>query len=495
MKHVPHNALWNLAGNGLPLLIGLITIPALLFGLGAERFGLLTLVWATLGYFSLFDLGIGRATTRYVAEYWADGREVMAARLLRVGLLVLGGLGVSGGGLLAGMAAKIPSLLIFSADLPRSEIVQSIYVVAVSLPVVLLTAGLRGALEGMERFRLVNLIKIPANVAIFVIPVAMLPFTTRLDMMVAGIAASRLIFLLVYAWGVRQLLAMEYEGGWRSDAGLLRQLLGYGGWIFLAASLGSLMSMGYLDRMLIGNMLSVADIAYYATPMEIVLRILIIPGAIVAAMFPALAKVPASGPDAQRLCEGGFKAIVLLMLPLVLFVLAIGKDLLGLWINGEFASRAATTLHFLVVGVFFNALAHVPYTALQASGRPGVTAMRHVAELPFYLPLLWVLLRIYGVNGAAMAWALWAVTDMALLFWLKQKKLAVPFAEVRHPWRVLVGIMVSFTLAFLLSLAPTFEMRILGVIALCLAVGMVGWGYFLDAGDKNAVIRILAKAW
>lgn len=493
MRHVSHNALWNLAGNGLPLLIGLITIPVLLLELGPERFGLLTLIWATLGYFSLFDLGVGRATTRYVAEYWADGREALAARLLRVGLLVLGGVGLSIGGLLAGVAEKIPRLLAFSADLPRSEIVQSLYVVAVSLPVVLLSTGLRGALEGMEHFRLVNLIKIPANVAIFVVPVVMLPFSTRLDVMAAGIAASRLIFLLVYAWGVRQLLAIE-DGGWRIDAGLLRQLLGYGGWIFLAASLGSLMSMGYLDRMLIGNMLSVTDIAYYATPMEIVLRILIIPGAIVAAMFPALAKVPASGPDAQRLCEGGFKAIVLLILPPVLFALAIGEDLLGLWVDGEFASRATTVLLFLMVGVFFNALAHVPYTALQAAGRPDVTAMRHVLELPLYLPLLWVSLHVLGVNGAALVWALWAVTDMTLLFWLKKKKLHTHFTEVRHPWRMLVGIMVSFTLAFLLSLAPTFEMRIFGVTALCLVVGMVGWRYFLDTRDKNAVFRILAKA-
>lgn len=492
MRHVSHNVLWNLAGNGLPLLVGLVTIPVLLHGLGTERFGLLTLAWAILGYFSLFDLGVGRATTRYVAEYWADGRKSLAAQLLRMGLLLLGGVGLLAGALLASMAEKIPSLLAFSVELPEVEIIQSLYIIAAALPAILLTAGLRGALEGMERFRLVNLIRIPANVAIFVIPVALLPFTLRLDMMVAGIAVSRLLFFLVYAWGARHLLLLDISGK-TINAGLMRQLLGYGGWIFLATSLGSLMSMGYLDRMLIGNMLSVADIAYYATPMEVVLRVLIIPGAIVAAMFPVLAKVSASGSEARQLCEGGVKAIALLIAPLVLFVLAIGKDLLGIWVDADFSARSVMALHFLMMGVFFNALAHVPYTALQAAGRPGVTAMRHVVELPFYLPLLMALLYIWGVNGAALAWALWAIADMVLLFWLWRGHQSVSFSATRRPLMVLVGIAVSFTLAFLLSLVPVLEMRILGVTTLSLVVGMLGWRFILDAKDRKALIRILAK--
>ena len=48
------NTIWNLAGAGLPLLIGAATIPWLMSRLGVERFGILTLLWAIIGYFSLF---------------------------------------------------------------------------------------------------------------------------------------------------------------------------------------------------------------------------------------------------------------------------------------------------------------------------------------------------------------------------------------------------------------------------------------------------------
>ena len=50
------------------MLVAIIAIPFLIKGLGTARFGVLTLAWMVVGYFSLFDLGIGRALTKVVAE-------------------------------------------------------------------------------------------------------------------------------------------------------------------------------------------------------------------------------------------------------------------------------------------------------------------------------------------------------------------------------------------------------------------------------------------
>ena len=54
-KLVAKNTVINLAGQVLPLLVGIITIPMLIRGLGTERFGLLTLAWVVIGYFSLSE--------------------------------------------------------------------------------------------------------------------------------------------------------------------------------------------------------------------------------------------------------------------------------------------------------------------------------------------------------------------------------------------------------------------------------------------------------
>ena len=67
-KSITHNVLWNLVGAGLPLLVAIFVIPILIKNIGTARFGVLTLAWAVVGYFSLFDLGLGRAITKLASE-------------------------------------------------------------------------------------------------------------------------------------------------------------------------------------------------------------------------------------------------------------------------------------------------------------------------------------------------------------------------------------------------------------------------------------------
>jgi len=64
--------MWNLAGTGLPLILGVVTIPYLVKGIGVEAFGILTLIWSLIGYFSLFDFWLGRALTQRVAASLAS---------------------------------------------------------------------------------------------------------------------------------------------------------------------------------------------------------------------------------------------------------------------------------------------------------------------------------------------------------------------------------------------------------------------------------------
>ena len=67
-KRLGRNILWNLGGSLAPLLAAALAIPYIIETLGTERFGLLTLIWALIGYFSFFDMGLGQAITKRIAE-------------------------------------------------------------------------------------------------------------------------------------------------------------------------------------------------------------------------------------------------------------------------------------------------------------------------------------------------------------------------------------------------------------------------------------------
>src|SRR5260221_6207177 len=96
------NTVWNLVGSGTPMVVAVFCIPILIKGLGTDRFGVLTLAWALIGYASLFDLGLGRGLTQLVARKLGAGEEREIPSLAWTSLLLMLALGIAGtaGGLL-----------------------------------------------------------------------------------------------------------------------------------------------------------------------------------------------------------------------------------------------------------------------------------------------------------------------------------------------------------------------------------------------------------
>src|SRR5258708_27686898 len=83
------NRIWNLLGLVSPLLVGLVAVPILIRAMGVTRFGVLSLAWIVIGYFSLFDLGIGRAVTKLIADKLAAHEEHSIPPLAWASLLLL----------------------------------------------------------------------------------------------------------------------------------------------------------------------------------------------------------------------------------------------------------------------------------------------------------------------------------------------------------------------------------------------------------------------
>ena len=81
-----HNIGWNLCGQIAPLIAAVVSIPLLIKGLGIDRFGVVTIAWMLIGYFSLFDLGIGRALTQIISEKLARNEFAVIPSLIWTGL-------------------------------------------------------------------------------------------------------------------------------------------------------------------------------------------------------------------------------------------------------------------------------------------------------------------------------------------------------------------------------------------------------------------------
>ena len=407
------NSLWNLVGWGAPLLVAIVAIPFLIKGLGTERFGVLTLLWMGIGYFSLFDMGLSQALTKLVAEKLGFGRPKEIAELIWTALALMGILGILGTAVVALLspwlvhdALKIPQPL-------QAEVLRSFYLLAASIPVVILTAGLCGTLEAHQRFDLVNGVRISLGLFNFLSPLLVLLISRSLVVIVGVLMIGRIAGCLAYLWfclGVVPNLA--HPSG---DRAALRPLLSFGSWMTVTNIIGPLMV--YMDRFAIGVLASMTAVAYYTTPYEVVIRLTIIPVALMGVLFPAFSTCLSQDRErAVMLFDRGLNYIFLTLFPVTLVIVALADEGLEIWLGHDFSQHSAVVLRWLAIGVFLNSLARVPFAVVQAKGRPDTVAKLHLLELPLYVVSLWWLLSVYGIKGAAMAWVLRVLLDTLMLF-------------------------------------------------------------------------------
>lgn len=394
---------WNLVGQGAPLLAALISIPLLIKGIGVDRFGILTIAWMLIGYFSLFDLGIGRAMTQLVAEKLARDEHATLPQLIWTGLSTMLALGIVATIVILGLGdwairggLKIPAAL-------QQEAIHALYILAPAVPMVVVATGLRGILEAKQQFRATNLVRIPLGVLMFVGPLCVLPWTNSLEAIFATL-------LLVRAGTMLALYAMCRKSvpeilSYRFDRSILAELVKSGGWMTVSNIISPIMVQ--MDRFVIGAVLSMAAVAYYATPFEMVTKILMISGAISGVAFPTFARVLAQGDitAADQLYRRSLKLVALGTIPPVLFIECFADPVLTIWLHGTFPQESAAVLRILALGVLMNGLAAVPFACLQGAKRADLTAKIHMLEVPVYLGLLTLIVPRYGIIGAAAMWS------------------------------------------------------------------------------------------
>lgn len=403
-RRLARNVLWNLLGTGTPLLVALIAIPLLIEGLGTARFGVLTLAWMVVGYFSLFDLGIGRALTKVVAERLGAGKDEEIPGIVWTAMSLMAALGVLGAIVIVSLSPwLVHSALRIPGEL-QSETLTAFYLLAVSIPIVISTTGLRGVLEAHQRFGVVNIIRLPLGMFTFLGPLAVLPYSHSLVAMVLVLICARVVSWCAYLIVCLRLFP-ELRKRVSVDRQTTKRLLSFGGWMTASNITGPLLL--YIGRILIVVMISVEAVAYFVTPYEVVTRLLIIPGVLVSVLFPAFTLLFQSNPgDVTALYKKAILSLLLVMLPLALLVYVFAEDGLAWWINEEFARNGYRVAQFLAIGVFINSFGHISQALVQGYGRPDLTAKLHLAELALYIPYLWLLIHLYGIDGAALAWTI-----------------------------------------------------------------------------------------
>ena len=482
-RRLATNTAWNFGGIALPAMLALLTIPLLIDAMGTARVGVLSLAWATVGYFSLFDMGFGRAMTQMIARQLGSDDHHGISSTFWTGMTLVGLLGVAGGGTLALCADRLVRSVLEIPESLEAEALRGLYVIAAGLPIVVTSAGLQGVVEAHQDFRTVFIVKVLQGTVTFAGPLLAVQFTTDLAYVIATLVVGRMASWVLLAR--RCIMTVEDLGAVRFDPTLVPTMASFGGWMSVSNVLEPVLV--YADRLLIGGMLSIAAVAYYATPSEMVLRLLIVPNALLGVMFPVFAALTTRPHgELSRLFASSVRYVFLVMFPVCLLGIGLASPLLELWLGPEFATESCRAMQWLLVGILFNGIAHMPSGLIAAAGRPDITAKVHIVEAPIYVALLWLLIEEWGIEGAAITWTLRVAADCLVLTWFGARLVN---SHAGAGKTAITGLVALVVLIAVVLLPTSDDLQIWLSVMITFTFAGLGWTRLLDVGERAFVRR------
>jgi O-antigen/teichoic acid export membrane protein len=485
---VARNTILNLVGQIAPMIAALGSIPFIIKGLGTGRFGVLGLVWVVIGYFSFFDLGFGRALTQLLAERLGKRSEDGIPALIWTSLFMMALFSSIG---MFALVILAPRIVYYWLNIPKElqgETLQSLYLLSLSVPIIVINSGLRGALEARQSFGVLNIMRIPYGIFTFVSPLFIIPFSQSLFPIVAVAIAGRIVFCLAHLYFCLRAFP-SLKSGFIIDRKVILTLFQFSSWMTVTNLIGPLMV--YLDRLFIGIIISLSAVAYYTTPFEVVTKLLVISGALVGVLFPAFAtSFDQSRQYTAGLFVKGVKYIYLTLFPLVLALVSLGYEGLNLWLGAEYAQNSTRVLQVLAIGVLINGVAQVPFALIQGVGRPDLTAKIHIAELPFYLICLWYFSRTWGINGVAIVWLGRAFVDLLILFAFARRILANHLPSLQD--FILIAVLTLFALTLIIFVSGLYIKGVLVLIILAAFV-FLAWNLLLTSTEQATIWLYLKR--
>jgi len=490
---IARNTLFNFIGHAVTFISGIITIPLIIRGMGPERFGLLSLIWIAVGYFTIFDLGLGRATTKYVAEALGTGEQHKVTKLIWTSVSVQLLFGLIGTLILAGTTNLLVERVLNISPLLQEEARNSFYILACSVPIILVSGSFSGFLAARQRFDLLNVVRIPSSILTFLVPLYGSSVGWSLSIIILSLVFVKLLGLIAFL-ALNVIIYPDIKRSINLDRSLLRPLLVFGGWLTASNTLAPIIR--YYDRFVIGSLISTAAIAYYTTPFDTMQRLWIIPSSLVLTLFPAFSTLIGLGQHdrIQELYTRSIKFLLSLTVPIFLLLIVFAKQILLLWLGPDFAFYSLLPFQILAFSSMIGIIAPIMDATLQGHGRPDIVTKVYLINTPLNFLFVWYMTKRYGLPGAAASAAIRTFVETIVLFYFTMKIVKLPIVKsLKRSRIIIITIAFNLLLAFLALLLHNMLTKI-GVFAGMIIVHTaVTWNVIFKQNDRAFLSTMIMK--
>lgn len=400
----------------LPLILAFVATPVIVRGLGNENYGIYALVLGFIGY--SFNLGIGRAVTKYVAEYRAEEKYKEAGEVLTATFYLTFALAFIANLLIIIFAKTIVRDILLIAPERQVVAIYALYISGGTIFVLLISQIYQSLIQAAHRFdRLALVININGILAA----------AGNILLVWLGFGVLTLIwwFLLItivscllFFFSSKKFLP-EIKASFKFKSDSLKLIGKFGLGIFGYQIFGNIILI--FERGWIIRSFGEESLTFYVVPMSLGIYILGFTISLVQVLFPVIIEMQNDRENIIKLYQKSTKIILTMICFVVLSMICGGKLLLSLWISPEFALESYQILvfHSLTFGTI--AVLTISWQLTEGFGYPKINAAISFFWLAVTIPAMIFLAKDWGENGIAFARFLGVILSVPTVFYVEKR--------------------------------------------------------------------------
>lgn len=450
----------------LPLMLAFVSTPIIVRNLGNENYGIYALILGFIGY--SFNLGIGRAVTKYVAEYRAEKKFKEAGEILTATFFLTIFIGIVANLLIIIFAKTIVKDVLLIAAERQAVAVYALYISGATIFILLVSQIYQSLIQAAHRFDRLALV-INFN--------GILAAVGNILLVLAGFGVLTLIFWFLFVTVISGLIFFfsgkkflpEVRANFKFQPESIKFIGKFGLGIFGYQIFGNVLLL--FERGWIIRTFGEESLTFYVVPMSLGIYILGFTISLVQVLFPVISEIQNDRKNIIRLYQKSTKIVLALMCFVVLSLICGGKLLLSLWISPEFAVNSYQILIFHALTFGTIAVLTISWQLTEGFGYPKINAAISFFWLAFSVPAMIFLAKDWGENGIAFARFFGVFLSIPTVFYVERRFLG----EIQFSFwlRLVVILLISAVAA---SFVETWIFGLLDVKWTTLILGGLGGG-------------------
>lgn len=364
-RSIAKNTLYGFSTWILPLSLSFLATPIIVKSLGHQDYGIYALVLGFIGY--SFTFSIGRAATKYIAEYKYKGetekiKDVISATLfinIAVGLLSVLVICLLANWLVTDV------FLIEASD--RAKTVHSFYIASGIIFFLMLNQVFNAVLQGIHRFDIYSNIYNFFNILLLLGNLFLALYGFGLLSLLGWNLAVTAMMGTGFLISAKKFLP-EFGINFRTSLETIRKVLQFSAGIIgyqILANILLLFERGWITRRL-----GAESLTYYVVPFTLALYILTFIGSLILVVFPLASELKDNRDKLLRLYFKASKIVVFFVVFIGLTLIVQSRFFLTLWMGENFAGQSWDLLIFHTLTFGLTAIASVSWQMTDGLGYP-----------------------------------------------------------------------------------------------------------------------------